>query len=105
MSSGFQVTPDDLRGSGKDLSATGGSLYGDVTALQSKVTGDGSPWGDDEIGSMIGDAYVALTDYALQVYASYAEEVDGTGVRVQQAADNHADTETANADGVGAIEV
>jgi hypothetical protein len=105
MSAGFDVTPDNLRSSGKDISATGGSLYGDVTALSNKVTGDGSPWGDDELGSMIGDAYVALTDYALQVYASYAEQLDGTGANVQLAADNHAQTETSNTDGIGAIQV
>lgn len=105
MSSGFDVTPAFMRTSAGGISDVGGSLAQDVQTLQSQVTGDGSPWGGDEAGSLIGAAYTEVMQIALQTYGSFAATLDGHSAAVTYAADNHAAAEDGNTAGFNGISV
>ncbi|WP_163512264.1 WXG100 family type VII secretion target [Fodinicola acaciae] len=94
-----------MRSSARGISDTGGTLSRDVQTLAAQVTGDGSPWGGDEAGSLIGAAYTEVMDIALQTYASFAETLDMHGAKVTYAANNHEATETGNELGFGGFSV
>ncbi|MEV4098394.1 hypothetical protein [Streptosporangium saharense] len=78
-SHGVDVSHADLRSTGAGLSGTGISQVENVRALRAFLEGEGDPWGDDELGSLVGAAYHAVTRHALEVYESLAERQVTTG--------------------------
>ncbi|MER7213582.1 hypothetical protein ABZ470_14895 [Streptosporangium sp. NPDC020072] len=76
---GVDVSHADLRSTGTGLSGTGTSQLEEVRALRAYLEGEGDPWGEDMMGSMVGAAYHAVTRHALEVYESLAERHVTTG--------------------------
>ncbi|PWR09224.1 hypothetical protein DKT68_12835 [Micromonospora acroterricola] len=98
MSDGIEVDLDALHAAAGSLAATGQQLGAEVTSLESTVNGAGSPWGADEAGSLFGAVYVEVLTHALDVYRSMADQLLEAAANLDQGADAHEATETANAD-------
>jgi hypothetical protein len=78
-SPGFQVDPAALGGSGTQLSEVAGTFLGALRAFEAELAGFGSPWGTDEIGSLIGAAHEEVAAWAFECFRTAAEELSAAG--------------------------
>ncbi|MGV9772962.1 hypothetical protein [Streptosporangium sp. NPDC003464] len=90
---GVTVSHADRRSGGTGLSAAGASQAEGVRALRAYLEGEGDPWGDDELGSMVGAAYREVTRQALEVYDSLVEHRVTTGENVETSSVNYRSVE------------
>ena len=58
------VDPDGLRGAGTDLQDISDRFLTELRAFLGDLQGFGAPWGNDDIGSLIGAACEEVTAYA-----------------------------------------
>ncbi|GAA3510880.1 hypothetical protein FHR32_003773 [Streptosporangium album] len=96
---GMDVSHADFRSTGTGLSETGASRLEEVRALRAYLEGEGDPWGDDdEMGGMVGAAYRAVTQHALDVYEALAERHVTTGGGVELMAADYRSAEWRSAE-------
>jgi hypothetical protein len=79
-SPGFQVDPSALGGSGAELSEVAAAFLRELRSFQSELAGFGSPWGADEIGSLIGAAHEEVASWAFECFQTAAEELSTAGL-------------------------
>jgi hypothetical protein len=74
--------------SGQLLGATGGQLHSEISRFEAELAAFGGPWGDDDLGSLIGLAYQEIRDVALDcLYANVDDLTDqADGLREMAAA-------------------
>ncbi|MFG1755274.1 hypothetical protein [Streptosporangium sandarakinum] len=89
----MDVSHADLRDTSRGLTENGADHLTEVRAMRAYLEGEGDPWGDDELGSMVGAAYRAMTRHALDVYESLAERHVTTGEGTGLMAGNHRSAE------------
>ena len=77
---GIQVDPDALASSGSGLERVAGDFGQAVTAFQEELAAFGQPWGNDEIGALIGAAHEAVAEFAFDCFATAIEEIGAAGV-------------------------
>ncbi|MFF5212400.1 hypothetical protein [Streptosporangium sp. NPDC000396] len=87
------ISHTDLRHTETGLRETGTSRLEELRDFRAYLEGEGDPWGDDELGSMVGAAYHAITQRALEVYTSLAERHLTTGGNVGVMSVNHRSAE------------
>ncbi|GAA1893347.1 hypothetical protein [Asanoa iriomotensis] len=78
-SPGFQVDPAALGSSAASLSQAAGSFVGALRAFEAELASFGSPWGADEIGSLIGTAHAEVADWAFECFRTAADEIEAAG--------------------------
>lgn len=62
----FSIDPELLRTASESMRRYVDELDRNIRILSTKVTGAGSPWGDDEMGTLFGTAYTEATQLGLQ---------------------------------------
>ncbi len=62
----FSIDPDSLRHASQSMHRCAEELVRGVGMLSAQVTGAGSPWGEDDIGSIFGMAYTEATQLGFQ---------------------------------------
>jgi hypothetical protein len=62
----FSIDPELLRAASEAMRRYVDEFNSNVQTLSAKVTGAGSPWGDDEMGSLFGTAYNEATQLGFQ---------------------------------------
>jgi hypothetical protein len=67
-----EVSHADFRSTDTGLTSVGADHSAEVRVLRAYLEGEGDPWGDDELGSMVGAAYLAVTQQALEAFESLA---------------------------------
>jgi methyl-accepting chemotaxis protein len=80
MSSGVQVSPEVLRVTGTVLQQVGDQFDEQLTALEQELLSFGQPWGNDDIGQLIGIAYEEVVSFAFDCLREVVAEVRESGV-------------------------
>jgi PE family len=79
VTEGIRVTPSLLEAAGADLDALAGRLGSLLAAFSAELAAFGRPWGQDDIGTLIGTAHDEVSSYAFECYQSAVEEVAAAG--------------------------
>ncbi|GAA2691951.1 hypothetical protein [Actinoplanes palleronii] len=91
--SGFAVDPAALRAGGDGVITVAQGFIGQVETFEAQMQGYGEPWGGDDIGSLIGIAYTAVSAWVLDCIAVAAEEIGSAGSDLTLMADNYESAE------------
>jgi len=74
------IRPDILRKAGAELNQVGDKLKGLLDNLEHEVlTGVGEPWGHDNIGKLIGQAYKEVVHWAFDILRGLLNEILKSG--------------------------
>lgn len=90
---GRAIDPEGLRSSGDRLQDISDRFLTELRAFLSDLAQFGAPWGDDEIGSLIGAACEEVTAYAAECFESAIEELGVVGVDLNGMAHRAEETE------------
>jgi hypothetical protein len=74
------IDPEGLRSSGDGLQEISDRFLRELRAFLSDLGQFGAPWGDDDIGSLIGAACEEVTAYAAECFEAAIEELGVVGV-------------------------
>jgi hypothetical protein len=76
MSGAITIRPEVLRTAGTELNQVGDKLRQLLDNLEQEVlTGIGEPWGNDNIGQLIGQAYKEVVHWAFDILRELLNEV------------------------------
>src|SRR5688500_13331164 len=93
----IEIETDNLRRAkaliGNSTQETDAALSGFIAELERL----GQPWGDDELGSLIGLSYQGIFEVAMDCFASNLDLIDAYAQRLGDAADDLDDTDTQQA--------
>lgn len=79
MNDGVQISTDVLRATGTGLGQVGDQLEQQLNALESELMSFGEPWGNDDIGSLIGIAYQEVVSWAFECLREVLNEIRQSG--------------------------
>jgi hypothetical protein len=74
-----QISPQVLQDAGTKLGQVGGQLDSALKQLENDLLSLGSPWGDDQIGQLIGVAYKEVVDWGFQCLKSVLDDMVKSG--------------------------
>ncbi|MBF6172119.1 hypothetical protein [Nocardia blacklockiae] len=94
MSRSLDVDQDLLRAVLAELSATADLARQDLHELQSVLTRQGEPWGHDEPGRAIGEAYTPQAEQSLTGYRNLVDNLHALSQGIADAADDFAQQDT-----------
>jgi methyl-accepting chemotaxis protein len=78
--SGVQIQTEALRLSGTALQQVGDQFEQQLNALEQELLSYGAPWGNDDIGSIIGAAYEAVVTFAFECLREVIDEIRTSGL-------------------------
>lgn len=93
--SGKEIDLDSLRTAGEGLQEVSRRFQTELQVLIAELSAFGTPWGGDEIGSLIGAACEEVTAYAIECFSEAIEELGVVGVDLSLMAHRYEQTETA----------
>lgn len=79
-----------LRCSGDRLAGLGEAFEAAIDRFRERVREHGEPWGDDELGSLIGDAFPTVGEWVLDCCLAVADEFQLSGDDLAAMADSYA---------------
>ena len=99
----MEIEPSSLHKSGGDVTAAAQRLEAAWKEHEAQVQGMGEPWGNDDIGQLIGLSYLAIHAIAEETFTSVVDGMKdhGEGVRVMAA--TYQDSEDQTRDAVQAV--
>ncbi len=98
----MNVDPDGVAASGRLIGLSGKQLSAEVARLVAELSGFGEPWGDDDIGSLIGLAYNEIRDLTFEVLAGNIDEMLEHADDVQEMAEAYRSTDETSAENLSA---
>ena len=93
MAGGIQVNPELLRIGGTALQQVGDELDAQLNSLEQELLSYGAPWGNDDIGQLIGAAYEAVVSYAFDCLREVLDEIRSSGIDLDGMAQRYEETE------------
>ncbi|MEU8819655.1 hypothetical protein [Actinoplanes sp. NPDC048796] len=72
---GFSIDPERLAASGSALRGVAARLSSELASFRSELAGYGTPWGSDDIGSLIGAAHDEVSSWAFECYQDALDEM------------------------------
>jgi hypothetical protein len=88
MSGAITIRPESLRAAGRELSQVGDRLRQMLDSLEQEVlTGIGEPWGNDNIGQLIGQAYKEVVHWAFDILRGLLNEILASGADLKRMAE------------------
>jgi len=90
---GFRVDPGGLASSGAGLESVAAEFMTAVTAFQAQLEGFGRPWGNDDIGSLIGVAHDEVSAFAFECFSTAMEEIGAAGLDLSGMAEQYREIE------------
>ena len=86
--SAISIRPEVLRQAGNELNQVGDKLRGLLDSLEQEVlTGVGEPWGNDNIGQLIGQAYKEVVHWAFDILRGLLNELLQSGADLKRMAE------------------
>ena len=73
----LRVDAEDIHRAGAGIASSAQALQAKVQAFQAELRGYGAPWGNDDIGSLIGMCYQAIYEAAMECFADNIGELTG----------------------------
>lgn len=98
----ISVDPEGIRRAGTGMTSAGETINQEVTRFQGELASFGEPWGNDDIGSLIGTVYGVISDLAFETYAGNADAVREIGALTQRMGQNYAENESGIESGINA---
>ena len=98
-----EIDTERLPAQANALAAQGKAVGDAVRQLHAEITGAGSPWGDDETGTLFGQAYTELTGVALDAYTALADGLSGKADDVHTMANGFTDRDATSAAAMNAV--
>lgn len=77
--SAIEIVPESLRQAGNGLSQVCSELESELNSLESELQSMGEPWGNDDIGSLIGVAYQEVVAWAFDCLKDVLHELCESG--------------------------
>jgi len=74
-----EIIPEVLRQAGNELGQVCGELEGELNNLESELLSMGEPWGNDDIGQLIGVAYQEVVSWAFDCLREVLNEMCESG--------------------------
>lgn len=96
----FEVDPPQIRKAGRDIADFAQRFIDEMDAFEARMEGYGQPWGNDDIGSLIGTAYTEVAAYIFDCVGIAMDEIGSAGDDVAKMADAY---ERADEDGASAM--
>ena len=93
MAGGVQISPEALRLSGTALQQVGDQFESQLNALEQELLSYGAPWGNDDIGSLIGAAYEAVVSFAFECLREVLDEIRSSGIDLDGMAQQYEEAE------------
>ncbi|MFI7667858.1 hypothetical protein [Nocardia sp. NPDC049526] len=87
MGQSLHIDPDRLHALITELAAVAESAHQDLAELKNALAREGKPWGDDEPGRMVGDAYEPQAKKGLEGYHNLVENLRGLSKGVSEVGD------------------
>jgi hypothetical protein len=81
-----QISSQVLRDAGTKLGQVGSQLDGALKQLENDLLSLGTPWGDDQIGQLIGVAYKEVVDWGFQCLKGVLDDIVKSGTDLVQQA-------------------
>jgi hypothetical protein len=94
--SDITIYPESLRTAADAIGATADRFNTDLVVLIEDLAGFGEPWGADDIGTLIGQAYVGIREMALACYESNVDELADYAGALALVADDFDEAEADN---------
>ncbi|GAB7038318.1 MULTISPECIES: hypothetical protein [Catenuloplanes] len=79
-SGGVHVTPESLEHAGQRLGTVAERFASALSEFQAEIAGFGRPWGEDDIGQLIGIAHDEVSAVAFECYRDALDEIAAAGV-------------------------
>jgi hypothetical protein len=89
----LQIDGDSIRASGRSLSSAADRFVAALNEFAGTLAGFGEPWGNDDIGSLIGAAYAEVYDWAMECYTDALDELGAMGNDLDGMAQAHEDAD------------
>jgi hypothetical protein len=96
----FEVDPAVLRQADERIGAAIADAEATLAQFEAAVAAFGEPWGADDLGSLIGEIYLAAYAMAMNCYNSNLDTMDGYATRLAVAADRYEESDIQSADRV-----
>jgi hypothetical protein len=93
MSSGVKIDTEALRAAGTALNLVGDELDSFLKDLESDLMSLGEPWGTDEIGQLISQAYKEVVAFAFDCLRDVLNDIRKSGVDLQGMAQRYEEAE------------
>jgi hypothetical protein len=93
----LQVDAEDIHRAGGGIASSAQSLRAKVQSFQAELQGYGAPWGNDDIGSLIGMCYQAIYEAAMECFADNIGELNGHAEGVKAMAATYREAEDTSA--------
>ncbi|GAB2571186.1 hypothetical protein Aab01nite_04940 [Paractinoplanes abujensis] len=91
--SGFTVDPARLSASGSALQNVASRLSSELASFRSELAGFGAPWGNDDIGALIGAAHDEVSAWAFECYQDALDEMAAAGADVVEISVQHVEVD------------
>ncbi len=93
----MRVDAEDIHRAGTGIASSAQALQAKLQEFQAELQGFGAPWGNDDIGSLIGMCYQAIYEAAMECFAENVGEMGGQaeGVKAMAATYREAEDTTA----------
>jgi hypothetical protein len=98
---GFDVAPEEIRAAADGIGGVVARLDEVLSQFEDKVLGFGRPWGTDDLGTLMGQCYLAIHDMAFHCYETNAATLDDFAGGLEAMADNY---DAAEEDSLSAVE-
>jgi hypothetical protein len=89
MSGGVQISTEVLRQTGNALKQVGDQLDAELASLEAQLKSFGEPWGNDDIGQLIGVAYEEVVSFAFDCLRDVLAEIRESGTDLGAMADRY----------------
>ena len=88
MAGQFRIRPESLTAAASQFQGFSDELTQAIETLQAKVLGAGSPWGQDEMGSIFAEAYTECSAMGLQAMQHLAAQLASIAEGLQSMGQN-----------------
>jgi hypothetical protein len=101
--SSFELDLQAMHGSGSGLQSAADQLNASIGGFQGQLGAFGEPWGNDDIGSLIGVAYTEIAQYIFDCLGTSADEIASAGADVVTMAQEFGESDGRTADALRSI--
>ena len=93
MAREIEIDPESIIGAGDDIVASAQRLRAALSAFDAELAAFGTPWGNDDLGSLIGMVNETIRDLALESYDANLVEIEDIGKLSRVMGLNYQETE------------
>ncbi|MEU9740362.1 hypothetical protein AB0E12_14380 [Micromonospora chersina] len=103
MTGEIEINPEAIIDAGDNILASAQRIRSAVSAFNAELAAFGTPWGGDDLGSLIGMVYETIRDLAMETYDANLVEIEDIGKLSRVMGVNYQETERAIAEHLGRL--